>query len=440
MTAPPDRSPLRPWLAPLVCAVVALVVRAALIARLPEPWHFDAYQRWAARDHLVVQVWLPGTQALIWLVAKAGGGVLAVRAVMAALGALVVGMGAALAQRLGGPRASWAFLPFALFGPFVAWSVVPYQEGTFLACIFGALLLVRRAPLLADLTMGAVALVRYEGWPLLVLWLGLRRDPRALVSLWGAALWLALKQAGLAEGVAASPDSFEDWNRLDRHLKPRWLRLLTWGLWYHLVESGTLFVLVPALAAARAAARRGWRALPLELTFIAVAFAGQCAAVLGWALSLGNASSRMMVVTGLLLAVPAATAIARAWEGWRGRRRFALGVAVIGVTVWSARDGWNESVRHVNYVRWELDLIPQMQACTGDVWALKPRVNPGPRRRHDGCEVVQGVTHWRAGRDFACLKWGQELPDTTLIARWDRHDDRYRIERVGGTPAPGCAW
>lgn len=440
MTAQPARLNRHPWVAPLVCVAVALVVRLALIARLPEPWHFDAYQRWAAREHLFVQVWLPATQVLIWAVAKAGGGVLAVRLVMAALGAGVVGMGGALAQRLGGPRAGWAFLPFAFFGPFVTWSVVPYQEGTFLACVFGALLLVRRAPMLADLVMGALALVRYEGWPLLIVWLALRRDLRSLVSLWGAGLLLGLKATGLADGVAVSPDSFEDWNHLDNHFTPRWLRALIWGGWFHLVESGTLFLALPVVVAARAAVRQGWRALPLELAFLAVAFIGQCAAVVGWALSLGNATSRMMVVTGMMLGIPAAMGIAQLWGRWPVAGRAALAVVGIALTGWSARDGWNEAARHVNYVRWELDLVPDMLACTGDVWGMKPRVNPGPRRRHDGCEVVQGVTHWRAGRDFACLKWGQATPEPTLIARWNRTDRRYRIERVSGAPAPGCRW
>lgn len=427
-----------PWAAPAVCAAVALVVRVALVLRLPSPWHFDAYQRWAARDHLVVQVWLPATQALVWLVDQLGGGIFALRMALCLLAALVVGMGAALAGRLGGDRAGWWFLPWALFGPFVTWSTVPYQESTFLAVIFGALLLVRRAPLLADLLVGALALVRYEGWPLLVVWLGLRRDPRALACLWGAALWIALKQGGLAEPHRASPDSFADWNRLDDNLRPRKLRFLADGLRYHLTQSALIWAIPAGVAAAWRWLRRGWRDTPFEAWFLLFAVGGQLAAVTGWAFSLGTTSGRMLVVLGMAGGVLAAVGLSQSWAKWGRRGRIALLFTAVGTTAWSALDGWNESVTFVNMVRWEIDLARDMSACPGDVWAMNPRTNPGPRRRHDACEVIQGVTELRAGRDFACLKWGQTQPGPTLIAHWRHPERRYRVERVGGQGAPTC--
>ena len=55
---------------PIVIAVIALIVRVLLIAWMPDAYQFDAYQRWAGRDHLYIQVWLPATQTLVWLVGK----------------------------------------------------------------------------------------------------------------------------------------------------------------------------------------------------------------------------------------------------------------------------------------------------------------------------------------------------------------------------------
>ena len=81
--APPaDPVPGGPWAAPLACLLVALALRLLLVALVPGNWHYDGYQRWAGRDHLVVQVWLPATQLLVWVVAKLGGGLMALRGLL----------------------------------------------------------------------------------------------------------------------------------------------------------------------------------------------------------------------------------------------------------------------------------------------------------------------------------------------------------------------
>ncbi|NOY27323.1 MAG: hypothetical protein GXP62_15760, partial [Oligoflexia bacterium] len=79
---------------PVAALLTALGGRLAVLLAAPTPYAFDAFQRWAGRDHLLVRDWLPGTQALIWAVAAAGGGHLLARAALALVAALGVAAGA----------------------------------------------------------------------------------------------------------------------------------------------------------------------------------------------------------------------------------------------------------------------------------------------------------------------------------------------------------
>ena len=59
----------------------------------------------------------------------------------------------------------------------------------------------------------------------------------------------------------------------------------------------------------------------------------------------------------------------------------------------------------------EVEVVRVIESCPGDVWGMRPRKHPGPRRRHDACEVVQGLTDLRAGQDFDCETWGWGGPE-----------------------------
>ena len=149
-----------------------------MIAWMPDAYQFDAYQRWAGREHLYIQVWLPATQTLVWIVGKLGGTPLILRLVFSMLGALTIGMIVRLAWSM---RESFEevnndieqtdsqdwlclSLPFVVFGPYVVWSSVPYQESTLLFFLIAGLLFHRTKPEWGDICIGALALVRYEGW------------------------------------------------------------------------------------------------------------------------------------------------------------------------------------------------------------------------------------------------------------------------------------
>ena len=67
---------------------------------MPDAYQFDAYQRWAGRDHLYIQVWLPATQTLVWLVGKLGGTPFVLACLyFPMLGALTIGMMVQLASQ-----------------------------------------------------------------------------------------------------------------------------------------------------------------------------------------------------------------------------------------------------------------------------------------------------------------------------------------------------
>ena len=95
-----------------------LAVRLALIDAHPNNYSMDAYQRWGGRDHLLIQGWLPATQFFVWLTATLGGGILAMRVVLAIIGALAAAAGGWTARLMAGSAAGWLFMPIGLFGPF----------------------------------------------------------------------------------------------------------------------------------------------------------------------------------------------------------------------------------------------------------------------------------------------------------------------------------
>lgn len=429
-------------------AVIAFIVRCALIAWMPDAYQFDAYQRWAGREHLYIQVWLPATQTLVWLVGKLGGTPLILRVVFSMLGALTIGMIVQLASSMRSTIHDadevlptnwlWFALPFVVFGPYVVWSSVPYQESTLLLFLMGGLLLHRIKPEWGDVCIGALALVRYEGWPLIIVHWLLRRNVKAvLLSSWGMILWLCVKQFGLLTPYMASPDSFSDWNELSSNLNARKVRHLVRQLWLMFDSSAAgwfLLAAVPVLTQ--------WRKWDYRHWMLFWAFWGQCAALVGWLFSLGIAFSRMMVLPVMMLAPFSILGFMWAWKRWKDVlwKRSLFLLALVGMSGWTMRDIYIDIKAFNKHNRWERALVEEINQCEGDVWSIYPRIHKGPRARHDGCEVVQGLTNLKAGEDFSCVPWGWGGPTATIIANWDDETESYDIERVGGEARGQCAY
>lgn len=412
--------------------LVALLARLLVIALVDQNFSFDGFQRWAGRDHLLVQGWLPATQSLLVAVDNLGGGLLAARLLLGVVGAAAIACGARVAGALGGPVAAWFFLPIGLFGPLLAWSTVPYQEGTYLLCAFGGLALALapgEAPrwrlLAADLLFGATALVRYEAWPLILVWLAWRRQPAALWSLWAMLLWLVVQAAFAPARYAASPVDYDDWEGLGARLSASGLIASVEKLGAQGWQTGGWLLVAAGLAALPFVWRRK------GVIVVVVALLGQAAATLGWLVGLETATLRMQAIPGAWLGVLAAAGAAALWQAWPRARWGLVGVLLVS-SIGFAFEGVDEARRAVRANRWEQTVAAEIAACAGCRVGVEPRSGLGTRARHDGCEVIQGLRGWRHGREFWCLAWAPPPDDLTHTVRWDQ--GAYRWAAAAGGP------
>ncbi len=412
----------------LVVFLVALVARVGIILAAPHNYAFDAFQRWAGRDVFLVQGWLPATQAIIRATASLGGDVVATRVVLAAVASLGVAAGVLAAEKLGGRVAAWAFLVFSCFAPALVWTGAMYQEGTYLAVLYVAVALAVHDRLrLADLVIGLVGLVRYEGWPAVMLWVVWRRDPRALLAGWGMGAWLFARYALHVRGHALSPVDFDDWEGLTART--------TVASWFHdawkltRIEwlSGGFTELAFAAAGAWSRWRQPW------VAYMLLNLGAQLAALAGWLAGLEVATYRMLVVPTAVACLPAALGAAWAWERWpRWRKGLVVALAVfLGVAAWESQ---REARVETRGSAWERHAARLMDAqCPECVWLVYPRGHIGTRDRHDGCEILQGVLGWHHGKDFVCATWPDAATYTTQgEARWTGMG--YRVLRE---PIPG---
>jgi len=410
----------------LAVFAIELAVRLVLLSSYPENYSMDAYQRWGGREHILIQGWLPATQSLIWLTASLGGGLFAMRLVMSVVGALAMTAGAWVARYIAGAAAGWLFIPFGLFGPFLTWSVVPYQESMFFLMLFGSLALALHAQredrsptsrswLIADFVAGALPLVRYEGWPVTLLYIVWRQHPRALLAMWGAALWLGIKWLGV-ETHASSPIDYADWEGLNTRFDTEILHASLTKLWTQMIDTKGV-VLLPAGVLAWAHLFRSKRPWTLWLGLV---FAGQVAALAGWMVGLETATYRMQAVPGVLLGLFIASSAGLLWN-----RRGTLGRGIIGCTgivlaILFTVQGFDNAKRSTRAVRWESRLVESMSRCTECTYLIKPRTGIGTRDRHDGCEIIQGLGMALHGAQFWCQEWEKAPTDfqATHAARW----------------------
>jgi hypothetical protein len=411
----------------------ALGVRLALIHAYPANFSMDGYQRWAGREHLLIQDWLPATQSIVHAVSSLGGGILEVRYALALVAALAVAAGAMAARELGGLLAGWLFVPLALFGPFLTWSVVPYQEGTYLLTVLSSVALVLRAKrqglgpehpawLVADLLAGATALVRYEGWIFILVYMVWRRDKRVLRAAWGAAFWLGIKSSGI-QSYAASPIDFADWGGItDRFSSTDLSRTLS-KLGRHAAD--TWLWLPGALGLVGAGVM--WRRKTTGLWIVLLLLGLQLVATLGWMIGLETATYRMQAIPGVLLGLLGASGVGLLLQG---RSPVLAGIALLlagATSLHFVPQAHNNAKRATRSVKWEQRLAKKMNACEDCRWAITPRRRIGSRDRHDGCEIIQGLGDFKHGVDFWCTTWPGAAPfSPTHRARWQKGG--YRVE------------
>lgn len=403
-----------------------LGVRLALILSHPTHYSMDAYQRWGGRAHLLVQDWLPATQSIVWGISRLGGGILETRIAMSIVGALAITAGAWCARIIGGPAAGWLFIPIGFFGPILTWTTVPYQEGTFLLFLFGGLALALQAQstdkppgdrlwVVADIVFGALALVRYEGWPVTALYILWRRERVALRAVWGMGLWMLIKLADI-ESHSASPVHYADWEGLTSRFEWDTLATALGRGWTHLIQTHSWLLALGGAASAWLLVKKK-RPAVLLLVFVLL---GQLAATAGWVVGLEIMTIRMHAVPGVLLGLFISAYIGLQWPArGRGFKGTVVLVAVVASFLF-ARQGFTNAKRSIASVRYETRLLKKMERCNDCRFIIKPRKGIGTRDRHDGCEIIQGLGHFMHGRDFWCQRWAP-VPDTfdaTHAARW----------------------
>ena len=432
-----------PWLPAVVAVFATFAWRAFLLHVAPVAYSYDGYQRWAGRDHILVQSWLPVTQSIIWVTAQFGGDLATGRLVMAAVAALSAGAGTLLAQRISEARhgpalavyAGWTFVVAAFFGPWVSWGTVFYQESTFLLVLFSAMYLaLGRRPVLGDLVMGLLGLVRYEGGPVILLYVAWRRKPGSLLALWGMGVWLALRGSGL-EGFHASPVNFADWEGLGTRFNlNKWLDDVAMWLWRLVNSGGLVWIVLGSLVAWFNRELSGVRVMTLI-------FLSQVAITAAWLAGLEVSTSRMVVIPVAVMAVLGAGV-----APWIVQRKSAIALLPVGLAIVLAV-GLNDAGRRMRVegyrVRAETEALRLMGDCPGCIWWVVPRPKAGTRARHDGCEVIQGISDMVEGEDFYCASWVDSEQAMELYSqcggtlRYDDVTQAYVAERhLSGTAPP----
>jgi hypothetical protein len=268
---------------------------------------------------------------------------------------------------------------------------------------------------IADITAGLIPLVRYEGWPVTILYIIWRRDPRACVALWGATLWMVIKLLGI-ENHSSSPVNFADWEGISTRFDPHILSSTLGKFWRHMLDTKGVALLVAGIASWVHLLRRS---TPSSL-LLGLILAGQLAALLGWMVGLETATYRMQAIPGVLLGLFVASSAGILWEHRQWPMRTIIGAVALISSIAFIQQGFNNAHRSTRSVRWEARLVEEMSACTECRYLIKPRKGLGTRNRHDGCEIIQGLGTSLHGDQFWCQLWGP-VPDdfkATHAARW----------------------
>lgn len=418
-----------PWLG----AVVAFLLHVLCIRVYPWNFAFDGYQRWAGRDQILVQGWLPVTQTVIWGVYQIGGQLTETRIALSLAACLGVWFAVRLAGHLGGPVAAGAMVVAGASGPFTVWTSTLYQEGTFLCLLFAGLCMAAEQRwLLADLLMGALGLTRYEGWPYVLAYLVWRRDPRALRVFWGIGLWLFLYGGLGFRGSQPSPINIDDWEGLTTRFHLRsWLGDLR-VLLNMAVQSGTgAWTVLAAISAVLC--RKRPEAGMIALLWGMLCIQGAMTAV--WMVGLDEAIARMLVVPGMLAALAAVPGVAVLWEWPRLRWLGGIGALwLLGLGVAYTLEVMVDQTAEDTSL--ERAAMEKMAGCEGCTWWVEPRYGLGTRRRHDSCEMIQGLSTLQHGTDFWCArwipeeKWAERKQSCNGLVRWikpERGPGYYRV-------------
>ena len=398
------------------------LVRLFIIWQYPYNFAFDGFQRWAGREHLLIRDWMPATQIFIYFCDSLGIGIVGTKILLSLLGSLAVASTSLITAHLYDRRAGQIFIALAFFSPFVTWSGTLYQEGTFLALSMSALAMALQLPKnklwLADLVAGSVALSRYEGWPFVILYMIWRKDLKAGLALWGMATWIGIKLTGVPS-FDPSPINYADWEGMKTRFS--WTEYFSDCLSYFRKGFlyGAMWIWIGALFTIKQAFQKDrWLTVLLLLLL-----GSQCAAVLGWIAGLETVILRMLIIPTFLLSIFAA-GLSRKWNF--------LYLFLIGFVIFGFQQTKRQTKRNSREFRFERKLARYIEKCSDCQILVLPRKGMGTRDRHDGCEIIQGISNLIHPQDFTCDSWIEDVDKTlfTQQAEWIDRDIGYEIKMI----------
>ncbi len=173
----------------------------------PAIYWYDAHNRMALRDQVLIGRWLPLTQLIVFLVSKLTPDLLVLRGVLAGIATLTVFGLFRVARQAFGPGAgliSAGLLASDLI--FAALATVPYPDVLFLGLTLTALYYLGQPSTPRNLALGMLALnlaclTRYEGWMLAAIVLAETGLRSFWTSTWKTAAWETGKTAALASAA-----------------------------------------------------------------------------------------------------------------------------------------------------------------------------------------------------------------------------------------------
>ena len=137
---------------------------------------------------------------------------------------------------------------------------------------------------------------------------------------------------------------------------------------------------------------------------------------------LETAIIRMHLLPGTLAGLLAAAALGLHWPKVKTWKRPVYLLAAIVMTVGFSRQGFQNARVSIKSVKHEVRLLEKIERCGDCRFIVRPRTKIGTRDRHDGCEILQGISAMRHGEEFWCRRWGDRPSNfvPTHTARWKR--------------------
>ena len=209
--------------------------------------------------------------------------------------------------------------------------------------------------ILADVAVGSLALVRYEGWSVTLLYIFWRRTPRAAVALWEWPCgWRSNRWASRPRRIAIV--------RSQRASTPASASMVSSE---PSTECGPALdtkgvLLVPAACGLGTFSANGL----FRNMVLGPVLAGQIAALIGWLIGLETATYRMQAIPGVLCGLFAAAALDRGGTTAPKPLKAAAIVGAVAISFLFVTQGFDNAKRSTRSVRWENDWWIPWRACS----------------------------------------------------------------------------